>query len=95
MGQILVEGGEPKRNLERAHTAMTRAAREGGDVVVLPECLNFGWTHPSARERTPPIPGVHSELLSAAARDAGIWVAAGLVERVAAGLSRVEAGLRQ
>ena len=78
---MLVEGGEPKRNLERAHAVMAGAAKERCDAVVLPECLNFGWTHPSARERTPPIPGVHSDLLSAAARETGIWVAAGLVER--------------
>ena len=53
MGQMLVEGGEPERNLRRAAAMAVRAAEQGCDVVVLPECLNYGWTHPSARGAAP------------------------------------------
>jgi predicted amidohydrolase len=81
MGQMLVEGGQPGPNLERAAAAVARAAEQDCQAVVLPECLNFGWTHPSAREAAPAIPGPHTDSLASAARSAGVWVAAGLVER--------------
>ena len=79
MAQTLVEGGESEANLSRATTAIRDAAEGGCRAVVLPECLNYGWTHPSARS-APPIPGAHSELLREAAVSSGIWVAAGLAE---------------
>lgn len=81
MGQILVEGGRPEANLARAEAMIGRAAAEGCRVVVLPECLDFGWTDPSARDGAQPIPGPHSDRLAAGARAHGIWVVAGLVER--------------
>ena len=50
VGQMLVEGGQPHRNLDRA-AAMIRSAGEAGcTAVLLPECLDDGWTHPSAKE---------------------------------------------
>jgi len=81
LGQILVEGGKPAANLDRAVAMIERAAKEDCRVVVLPECLDFGWTDPSARDGAEPIPGPHSDRLAAAARANGIWVVAGLVER--------------
>jgi predicted amidohydrolase len=81
MAQTLVEGGEPDANLDRAVRAVGKAAGLGCRVVVLPECLDVGWTHPSARDFAQPIPGPHSNRLARAAREAGVYVAAGLVER--------------
>ena len=81
MGQMLVEGGKPVRNLQRARAMILRAAEQGCRIAVLPECLDLGWTHPSARRKAQPIPGPHSDVIAAAAREAGIHVAAGLVER--------------
>jgi predicted amidohydrolase len=81
MGQMLVECGEPARNLERAGAMIGTAAAAGCRVVVLPECLDFGWTHPGARDGAQPVPGAHSDALAAAARDGGVYVVAGLVER--------------
>jgi predicted amidohydrolase len=81
LGQILVEGGKPADNLDRAVAMIERAAGQGCRVVVLPECLDFGWTDPSARDGAQPIPGAHSDRLADAARTNGIWVVAGLVER--------------
>jgi len=48
---------------------------------VLPECLDVGWTSPSARELAQPIPGPTSDRLAAAAAGAGLNVVAGLTER--------------
>ena len=81
LGQILVEGGRPDANLTRAEAMIGRAAAERCDLVVLPECLDFGWTDPSAREGAVPIPGPHQARLAAAARTHGIFVVAGIVER--------------
>ena len=49
MGQILVEPGEASRNLERATRAIREAGARGADAIVLPECLDLGWTFPGAR----------------------------------------------
>jgi len=81
MAQMLVLGASPAENLARAAGMIERAAAQGCRVVVLPECLDFGWTDPSAREGALPIPGRHSDQLARAAREGRIWVAAGLVER--------------
>lgn len=80
MGQMLVEGGKYERNLQRAE-AMIRKAREADcQAAVLPECLDTGWTHPSARELARTIPGETSDRLCGYARTYGMMVAAGLTE---------------
>src|SRR5437867_1537635 len=81
MGQVLVEGGQPEANLRRAAAAIRIAAEQGCRLVVLPECLDLGWTDPSARTRAVPIPGPHTDVLARAAREHRIHVVAGLVER--------------
>jgi len=81
MAQILVEGGRAEPNLARAVAHIEQAAAHGCRLVVLPECLDLGWTDPSARTLAQPIPGPHSDRLARAARHSGVFVAAGLVER--------------
>ena len=81
MAQTLVAGGEPAANLARAVARIAEAGAEGCDVVVLPECLDLGWTHPSARELAEAIPGDRSGQLGQAAERAGVHVVAGLTER--------------
>lgn len=81
MAQMLVEPDEKQANLARAEAWIVRAAGQGADVVVLPEALTLGWTHPSARTLADEIPGGEScERLRAAARENRIFVCAGLVE---------------
>lgn len=81
MAQMLVKGGKPDANLARADAMISGAAAQSCRVVVLPECMNLGWTHPSARDLAEPIPGPHFDRLAAAAKKHGMYVAAGLVER--------------
>ena len=81
MGQLLVEGGQPQANLARARRMIGRAAAAGCQLVVLPECLDLGWTDPSARTLAQPIPGPHAAAVAAAAAEHGVHVVAGLVER--------------
>lgn len=81
MAQILVVGGQPAENLARACDAIETAARTGCQVVVLPECLDLGWTDPSAATLAEPLPGQFSNILADAAARHGQFVVAGLVER--------------
>jgi predicted amidohydrolase len=81
MAQMLVEGGNPAANLRRAVEHLHLAAERGADLVLLPECLDLGWTHPSARHLAYGIPGPPADALSQAAAASGILVVAGLVER--------------
>ncbi len=79
---MLVEGGCKSANLRRAVDRIAQAAREGAKVAVLPEALNLGWTHPSARTEADSIPdGESCAALRAAARRHRIHLCAGLVER--------------
>lgn len=81
MGQLLVEGGEPERNLARAGEMIASAAKQGCDLVLLPECLDLAWTHPSAKTEAQPIPGPYSDVICGLARDNGLYVCAGLTEK--------------
>jgi predicted amidohydrolase len=81
MGQMLVEPGKPDSNMARAMHMIRDAAKKACRVVVLPECLDLGWTDPSAASAATPIPGARSDELAAAARANGIYVVAGLTER--------------
>lgn len=81
MAQMLVEGGQPAQNLRRAARMIREAAEQGCAIVVLPECLDLGWTDPAARQLAEPIPGLSSEVLAQAAQVAGVYVVAGLTER--------------
>jgi predicted amidohydrolase len=80
--QMRVEGGEKRRNLRHAEELIAAAAAHGADLVLLPEALNLGWTHPSAVTQADAIPGGEScQLLAAAAQRYRIYLCAGLVER--------------
>lgn len=85
MGQLLVEGGEPDRNLARAALMIAEAASRGCDVILLPETLDFAWTHPSALTEAQPIPGSYSDLLCQEAVRHQIYICAGLTEKAADG----------
>ena len=82
LAQMLVEPGEKPSNLARAEAWIARASEQGAEVIVLPEALTLGWTHPSARMLADEIPGGESyERLRAAAKRHRVHVCAGLVER--------------
>jgi predicted amidohydrolase len=81
MIQLLVEGGEPDRNLERAEKYISIAAQQNIDIALLPETLDFAWTHPSVKNEAEPVPGKYSDILCNSAKKHGIYVCAGLTER--------------
>jgi len=79
--QMKVVGGDLERNLDHA-LKLISAAREGGaDVALLPECMDLGWTHPSALEQATSIPdGPVADRLRKAAAELEITVCSGLTE---------------
>ena len=81
MAQLLVEGGEPERNFERAEKLIAEAALEGCQIVLLPETIDFAWTHPSALTESLPIPGPFSDHFSKLAQKFNIWICVGLTEK--------------
>ena len=81
MGQLLIEGGEPHRNLERAGELAKQAADQGCNILLLPECLDLAWTHPSAKTEAHTIPGVFSDSICSFAQKHGIFICAGLTEK--------------
>lgn len=81
MGQLLVEGGEPERNLDRAKKMIVKAKESGADIIVLPETIDFAWTHPSAFDEALPIPGPYSNRFCNWAKEFGIYICVGLTER--------------
>lgn len=82
LAQMPVIGGQPGENLRNAVDQIAAAARSGAAVVLLPEALDCGWCHSSARELAGPIPDGEACLrLREAARTHSIHVCAGLIER--------------
>ena len=81
MAQMLVVPGALEENLSRAVAMIHAAARANCVIVVLPECLDVGWTSTTAGELAQPVPGPVSNRLCEAAASAGVFVVAGLTER--------------
>lgn len=81
MVQLLVEGGEPERNLERALKYIEEAVNQNAQIVLLPETFDLAWTHPSAFQEAETIPGKRYEILAATAKKHHIYIVAGLTEK--------------
>ncbi len=82
MAQMLVEGGAKQKNLDRAVTRIEEAARNKADIILLPEAIDLGWTHSSAKTEAEPVPGGSTfKRLSKAAKKNRIYVCAGIIEK--------------
>jgi len=80
--QMEVEGGKLDENLTRAVGRIRKAALGGARIALLPEVMDLGWTHPSARQFAFEIPeGKTCQALCKAARENSIYVCAGIVEK--------------
>ncbi len=80
--QMRVLGGERERNVEHAVDLIRRAKTQGADIALLPECMDLGWTDPSAKQEATAIPdGYVFQQLSEAAKRHHITLCAGLTEK--------------
>jgi predicted amidohydrolase len=80
--QILVVGGDAEGNLLRAKTAILESSKMGAQIVLLPECSNFGWTDESAISEASEIsvdPFIEGMKESAIAHK--VYITVGFVER--------------
>ena len=83
--KLLVEGTEPLRNFERAAKLVGEASEKQCDIVLLPETIDFAWTHPDALHEAQPIPGTFSDFFCSLAREKKIWICVGLTEKTTDG----------
>jgi predicted amidohydrolase len=82
LAQMLVKGGDREGNLATASVMIQAAADSGADIVLLPEAMDLGWTHPSALSEAEPLPdGETCRALCTAARENGVFVCSGLIEK--------------
>src|SRR5947209_20352696 len=83
--QMEVRPGQKTANLMRARSLIANAAAEGAKIALLPETMSLGWTDPSAFREADPIPnGVSCQALIGIAKESGLYICAGLVERCSA-----------
>lgn len=80
--QLLVEGGEPCRNLDRAKGYIEKAVTQGAELVLLPETMDLGWTHPSVYQEATTIPGERTFFFSELAKKYSIYICVGLSEKM-------------
>jgi predicted amidohydrolase len=72
----------PERNLELFADQVAEAGKLGLDIVCLPEAILQVGTRATIRDNAEPIPGPSTERLGKVAREYGIWIVAGLTEKV-------------
>ena len=80
--QMKVIGGDRSANLAHADEKIRQAAENGAQVILLPEAMDLGWTHPSALTDAQPIPdGETCQFLSSRAKQYKVYICSGLVEQ--------------
>lgn len=80
--QMRVDGGALTANLQRASDRVQRAAAAGANIALLPECMDLGWTDPSAPFLAGDVPGGDAyECLREMAVANQIYICGGLTER--------------
>ncbi|MFF8599357.1 carbon-nitrogen family hydrolase [Streptomyces sp. NPDC015232] len=83
--QIAVDSDESAENRRRRVAALVRAERGAADLVVLPELWPVGaFAFEAFAAGAEPLKGPTYEAMSAAARDAGVWLHAGSIVEAAA-----------
>ena len=76
-------GSDKRANVERAEALIRAAAKQGAELVVLPEVFNWRGPRGAEAEFAEPIPGPTSERLAALAHELGVHLQAGsITERI-------------
>jgi predicted amidohydrolase len=77
-----VVGGNRAVNLTHAGDMIAEAARNGADLILLPEAMDLGWTDPSALTEAEPVPeGKTCAFLADRAKKHGVYICSGLIEK--------------
>lgn len=91
LAQIDVKAGQPDSNLERARALAEQAARNGADLLLLPELWYFGYDLERAAERARPLGEGGFAEMARMAREFGLYVAGSTLEHHDAGVSNTAA----
>jgi predicted amidohydrolase len=77
-----VKGNEIDENLKNAERLVAQAAEHNADIVILPECMDIGWTHPGSLENATEIPNgkVYKKLQTLAIQNE-IHICSGITEK--------------
>jgi len=78
--QTLCKPGDVPANVAQGLDLIAAAGARGAELIVLPECHTTGLTA-NLRDLAETVPGPTTEVYGVAAREAGAWVVAGIVER--------------
>lgn len=81
MVQMNIADGDIEENMRRAEKSIREAANMNVDMVCLPEAADLGWLCQTARRDACPIPGRYTDFLSRIAKELGIWISAGCLEK--------------
>ncbi|MDK1344641.1 carbon-nitrogen hydrolase family protein [Streptomyces sp. 378] len=73
--------GKPAQNLRRAEHYIHEAVEQGADLVCLPEAFSTSGNILEVADVSVPLPGPETEFLCAQAKQAGVHLVAGLLER--------------
>ncbi|MCP4313392.1 MAG: carbon-nitrogen hydrolase family protein [Bacteroidetes bacterium] len=80
--QMKVVGGDRTANLAHAGEMIAEAVAQEADLVLLPEAMDLGWTHPSALTAAEPVPeGKTFSFLADMARENRVYICSGLIEK--------------
>lgn len=81
MIQMEVAPGDINSNLSKATIFVKKAAQNGANIALLPECVDFGWTDTSAISLAEPLYGKAHTALNNMAVENNIYIVAGIVEK--------------
>ncbi len=81
MIQMEVKPGDVYANINTAKAYVAKAAKQGANIALLPECMDFGWTDSSAIGLAEPLYGNVHRALNDMAVENNIYIVAGIVER--------------
>ena len=74
--------GDVPANTRKATDLIEEAASHGADVACLPECFSTGLVYDGMSDLAESVPGPTTDALAQAAAEGGLWVVAGIAEKV-------------
>ncbi len=82
MAQMNVKGNDVDANLKSAEKLVEQSAKGGARIVILPECMDIGWTHPGSLQNATTIPdGKVYKMLVSLAKNNNIYICSGMTEK--------------
>ncbi len=82
MVQMNVIGNDIDANLKNAEKLVAEAAANKAQIVILPECMDIGWTHPGSLENATSIPdGKVYKALVTYAKNNNVYLCSGMTEK--------------